>query len=84
MDTNNNQHLEIDILFLLKKLWTRKFLISFFAALVGAISLAYTLFLVTPLYSSTTRIYVVNQNANSNTITLGVKIAVYEQSGINI
>lgn len=69
MDTNTNPQLEIDILFLLKKLWTRKFFISLLASLFGVAALAYTLFLVTPLYSSTTRIYVVNQNANSNTIT---------------
>lgn len=69
METHTNQHLEIDIIFLLKKLWTRKFFISFVASLFGAVALAYTLFFVTPLYSSTTRIYVVNQNSNSNTIT---------------
>lgn len=69
METNTNSNLEIDLILLLKKLWGRKFLITFMAALFGTAALAYSLFLVTPLYQSTTRIYVVNQNANTNTIT---------------
>lgn len=69
METNTNSPLEIDLILLLKKLWTRKFLIAFIASLFGTAALAYSLFLVTPLYQSTTRIYVVNQNANTNTIT---------------
>lgn len=69
MEKTAHSELEIDLLTLVKKLWSRKFFIMFITALFGTAALAYSLFLVTPLYQSTTRIYVVNQNSNNNTLT---------------
>ncbi|MGT2926480.1 Wzz/FepE/Etk N-terminal domain-containing protein [Streptococcus cuniculipharyngis] len=69
MNTQPSQTAEIDVLYLLKKLWSNKFLITLIAV-VGALSgLLISLFLITPEYTSVTRIYVVNQNSNSNNIT---------------
>jgi len=69
MNTNTNETVEIDILYLLKKLWSKKFLILFAGLLVATVSLLGTIFLITPQYTSTTRIYVVNQDSASNNIT---------------
>ncbi|MBM7641767.1 Wzz/FepE/Etk N-terminal domain-containing protein [Streptococcus loxodontisalivarius] len=64
-----NANLEIDVLYLLKKLWNRKFLIVFIAALGAAVALVGSIFLITPQYTSTTRIYVVNNSKDGNSIT---------------
>ena len=69
MNTNTNETVEIDILYLLKKLWSKKFLILFAGLFVATVSLLGTIFLITPQYTSTTRIYVVNQDSASNNIT---------------
>ncbi|MBF7095399.1 capsular biosynthesis protein CpsC [Streptococcus sp. HF-1907] len=69
MNTNTNETVEIDILYLLRKLWSKKFLILFAGLLVATVSLLGTIFLITPQYTSTTRIYVVNQDNASNNIT---------------
>lgn len=63
---NNHSEFEIDILSLLKKLWTKKFLILLFATLFATISLVVSLFFIKPSYVSTTRIYVVNQKNSDN------------------
>lgn len=62
-----NNQLEIDVIYLLKKLWSRKFTVIFTALFFGAIALAISMFLITPEYTSTTRIYVVNQKTESIT-----------------
>ncbi|MBM7635968.1 Wzz/FepE/Etk N-terminal domain-containing protein [Streptococcus saliviloxodontae] len=64
-----NTNIEIDVLYLLKKLWSKKFLIIFVAAIGAAVALVGSLFLMTPQYTSTTRIYVVNNSKDSNSIT---------------
>lgn len=69
MNTNTDETVEIDILYLLRKLWSKKFLILFAGLLVATVSLLGTIFLITPQYTSTTRIYVVNQDSASNNIT---------------
>lgn len=69
MNTNTNETVEIDILYLLRKLWSKKFLILFAGLFVATVSLLGTIFLITPQYTSTTRIYVVNQDSASNNIT---------------
>ncbi|MCC9772001.1 capsular biosynthesis protein CpsC, partial [Streptococcus agalactiae] len=51
---------------LLKKLWKKKFLITFVAIAFATAGLFYSLFIVTPQYTSSTRIYVINPN---NSIT---------------
>lgn len=52
---------EIDILFLLKTLWRKKFVILVFALLGTSLAFAYSVFIARPQYDSTTRIYVVNR-----------------------
>ncbi|TWT11044.1 Wzz/FepE/Etk N-terminal domain-containing protein [Streptococcus sp. sy004] len=69
MDTQSSKHLEIDIFYLLKKLWGNKFLITLIAVIGATLGLLISLFLITPEYTSTTRIYVVNQSSNTNNIT---------------
>ncbi|MET3557551.1 MPA1 family polysaccharide export protein [Streptococcus rupicaprae] len=62
-----NSQLEIDVIHLLKKLWSRKFIIIFTSLVFGGLALAASAFLMTPAYTSTTRIYVVNQKTESIT-----------------
>ena len=53
---------EINVIQLLKALWAKKLLILLVAIVAGAVSFAYSSFVVKPEYRSTTRIYVVNRN----------------------
>ncbi|MBT9534324.1 Wzz/FepE/Etk N-terminal domain-containing protein [Streptococcus suis] len=65
----NNQEvnaIEIDVLFLLKTIWRKKFLILLTAVLTAGLAFVYSSFLVTPQYDSTTRIYVVSQNVEAS------------------
>ncbi|HFI0214460.1 TPA: YveK family protein [Streptococcus suis] len=64
----NNQEvnaMDIDVLFLLRTIWRKKFLIILTAFLGALVAFAYSSFLVTPQYDSTTRIYVVSQNVEA-------------------
>ncbi|HGI4598793.1 TPA: Wzz/FepE/Etk N-terminal domain-containing protein [Streptococcus agalactiae] len=61
-----NTEVEINIFNLLKKLWKKKFLITFVAIAFATAGLFYSLFIVTPQYTSSTRIYVITPN---NSIT---------------
>lgn len=54
--------IEINVIQLLKALWAKKLLILLVAIVAGAVSFAYSSFVVKPEYRSTTRIYVVNRN----------------------
>ncbi|WP_293888717.1 Wzz/FepE/Etk N-terminal domain-containing protein [Streptococcus sp.] len=67
MNSNDNASIEIDVLYLLRKLWSRKFFIVFIALVVGTIALLGSVFLIKPKYTSTTRIYVVSRTADSIT-----------------
>ena len=67
MNSNDNASIEIDVLYLLRKLWSRKFFIIFIALVVGTIALLGSVFLIKPKYTSTTRIYVVSRTADSIT-----------------
>ena len=67
MNSNDNASIEIDVLYLLRKLWSRKFFIIFIALVVGTIALLGSVFLIKPKYTSTTRIYVVSSTADSIT-----------------
>ena len=53
--------IEINVIQLLKGLWKRKLLILLVAIITSSVAFAYSTFLVTPQFSSTTRIYVVNR-----------------------
>ena len=69
----NNQEantIEIDVLSLLRTIWRKKLLILLTAILTTGLAFAYSAFLVTPQYDSTTRLYVVNQSSgNGGVIT---------------
>lgn len=54
--------MEIDVFHLFKILWKRKILIALVAIVAGALAFAYSVFVVKPEFTSTTRIYVVNRN----------------------
>ncbi len=54
---------------LLRRIWEKKILIVLVTLLFTAASLAYSIFLVTPKYFSTTKVYVVNQKKDDKTIT---------------
>lgn len=62
---NNSSTIEIDVLFLLKKLWAKKFMILFTSLLFATAVLAVSSFVLTPKYTSTTRIYVGNQRGQA-------------------
>mgnify|MGYP000399700689 FL=1 len=64
----NNQEantIEIDVLSLLRTIWRKKFLILLTAILTTGLAFAYSAFLVTPQYDSTTRLYVVTQSSDN-------------------
>ena len=66
MKNQDNQTVEIDVLSLVKTLWRRKFLIVVTAFVMAIVALGYSAFIIKPNYTSTTRIYVVNRQANEN------------------
>lgn len=61
MTHENTKRVEIDVLALLQKLWTKKVLILFTAFYVAVFAFLGTYFFIQPTYTSSTRIYVVNQ-----------------------
>lgn len=65
MNTNDNASIEIDVLYLLRKLWSKKFFIVFVGLLVGTITLLGSVFFIKPKYTSTTRIYVVSRTSDT-------------------
>ena len=67
----NNQEanmIEIDVLSLLKTIWRKKFLILLTAILTTGLAFAYSAFLATPQYDSTTRLYVVTQSSDNGAV----------------
>lgn len=66
MNSNDNASVEIDVLYLLRKLWSRKFFIIFIALVVGTVALLGSIFFIKPKYTSTTRIYVVSRSSDSS------------------
>ena len=77
MNMEENNGIEIDVLYLLKKLWQKKVLILFSAILVGLLALLFSVFIVKPTYTSSTRIYVVNQSAGNNITTQDLQAGTY-------
>ncbi|HFU4451286.1 TPA: YveK family protein [Streptococcus suis] len=65
MNTQDVNTVEIDVLSLLKTIWRKKFFIVLVATLGASLAFVFSAFLVTPQYDSTTRIYVVSQNAEA-------------------
>ena len=68
-DNTKTKSVEIDILALLHKLWTKKLLILFTAFYFAAFSFLGTYFFIQPTYTSTTRIYVVNQATDNKNLS---------------
>ena len=66
MNSNDNASIEIDVLYLLRRLWSRKFFIIFIALVIGTVALLGSAFFLKPKYISTTRIYVVNRSSDSS------------------
>lgn len=66
MNTNDNASIEIDVLYLLRKLWRKKFFIIFIGLLVGTIALLGSVFFIKPKYTSTTSIYVVSRSSDTS------------------
>lgn len=66
MNTNDNASTEIDVLYLLRRLWSKKFFIVFVGLLVGTIALLGSVFFMKPKYTSTTRIYVVSRSSDTS------------------
>lgn len=69
MNQDNTKSDEIDVLALLHKLWTKKLLILFTAFYFAAFSFLGTYFFIQPTYTSTTRIYVVNQATDNKNLS---------------
>lgn len=69
MNQDNTKSDEINVLALLHKLWTKKLLILFTAFYFAAFSFLGTYFFIQPTYTSTTRIYVVNQATDNNNLS---------------
>ena len=69
MNQDNTKSVEIDVLALLHKLWTKKLLILFTAFYFAAFSFLGTYFFIQPTYTSTTRIYVVNQATDNKKLS---------------
>ena len=69
MDNQEKDLIQLDIMLLLRRIWEKKVLIVLVTLLFTAASLAYSIFLVTPQYSSTTKVYVVNQKKDDKAIT---------------
>lgn len=77
MNTKDNASIEIDVLQLLKKLWSKKFLIIFVALFFATLVLLASIFLLKPTYTATTRIYVVNQASENNITSQDLQAGTY-------
>lgn len=79
MNTSDNGHssLEIDVLYLLKKIWHKKVLIIFSTVLFGLLALIVSVFILKPTFTSSTRIYVVSQSAENNITSEDLQAGTY-------
>lgn len=68
MNNQEENTIEIDVLSLLRTIWRKKFLILLTAILTTGLAFAYSAFLATPQYDSTTRLYVVNQSSDNGAV----------------
>lgn len=69
MSTRDNKEMEIDVYALFRVLWLRKWLIAIIAIIFGLVAFLYSSFVITPSYTSATRIYVVNQASDRDRVT---------------
>ena len=61
MDNQEKDLIQLDVMLLLRRIWEKKVLIVLVTLLFTVASLAVSIFVITPQYSSTTKVYVVNQ-----------------------
>ena len=61
-----DEEVTIDLLELLQQLWSKAWLLILVTVLGGAAALGITAGLITPLYQSTTKVYVMNQQSEEN------------------
>ena len=69
MDNQGKDLIQLDIMLLLRRIWEKKVLIVLVTLLFTVASLAVSIFVITPQYSSTTKVYVVNQKKDDKAIT---------------
>ncbi|GAB6745079.1 Wzz/FepE/Etk N-terminal domain-containing protein [Streptococcus uberis] len=69
MNNTDTPSMEIDILTLFKKLWSKKFLILFTSLLIATLALMMSVFIMKPTYTSATRIYVLNKTQQSDNLS---------------
>lgn len=69
MDNQEKDFVQIDIILLLRRIWSQKLIIVLTTLVFTAGALMYSLFIATPKYNSTTRVYVVNQKKDNQAIT---------------
>lgn len=69
MDNQEKDFVQIDIMLLLRRIWSQKLIIVLTTLVFTAGVLMYSLFIATPKYNSTTRVYVVNQKKDNQAIT---------------
>lgn len=67
MNHQGTKELDLDLLTLLKKIWSQKVLITFSALVLAFLAFFASNFIIKPKYTSTTRIYVVNKNSENVT-----------------
>lgn len=61
----NNREIEIDVMRLVRVIWGRKFLVMIIGIIFGALAYLSSSLLIEPSYTSSTRIYVVNNQSDS-------------------
>ena len=69
MDNQEKDFVQIDIMLLLRRIWSQKLIIVLTTLVFTAGALMYSLLIATPKYNSTTRVYVVNQKKDNQAIT---------------
>lgn len=69
MDNQEKDFVQIDIMLLLRRIWSQKLIIVLTTLVFTAGALMYSLFIAIPKYNSTTRVYVVNQKKDNQAIT---------------
>jgi len=69
---NTNDKSEIDLLHLVKLLWSKAWLIVLVMILLGALAFSYAMFFVTPMYQATAKMYVNNKSISVGSSVLSI------------
>ena len=72
MNNRNNDRSEIDLLHLVKLLWSKAWLIVLVMILLGALAFSYAMFFVTPMYQATAKMYVNNKSISVGSSVLTI------------